>query len=159
MIFLGLGSNIGNRKQNLMRAIELLNQHNDIIVRKISSIYETEPYGVKEQDDFLNAVIVVETKLFPEELLDVCLTIESRMGRTRELRWGPRDIDIDLLSYNNEAMHTERLTLPHPFFALRKFVLVPMAEIAGDFIVSDGMTVKNLLMQCPDSSNVTLYFG
>ncbi|WP_177505363.1 2-amino-4-hydroxy-6-hydroxymethyldihydropteridine diphosphokinase [Anaerosinus sp.] len=159
MIFLGLGSNIGNRKQNLMRAIELLNQHNDIIVRKISSIYETEPYGVKEQDDFLNAVIVVETKLFPEELLDVCLTIESRMGRTRELRWGPRVIDIDLLSYNNEAMHTERLTLPHPFFALRKFVLVPMAEIAGDFIVSDGMTVKNLLMQCPDSSNVTLYFG
>ena len=81
------------------------------------------------------------------------------MGRTRELRWGPRVIDIDLLSYNNEAMHTERLTLPHPFFALRKFVLVPMAEIAGDFIVSDGMTVKNLLMQCPDSSNVTLYFG
>lgn len=159
MIFLGLGSNIGNRKKNLMRAIELLNQHNDIIVRKISSIYETEPYGVKEQDDFLNAVIVVETKLFPEELLDVCLTIESRMGRTRELRWGPRVIDIDLLSYNNEAMHTERLTLPHPFFALRKFVLVPMAEIAGDFIVSDGMTVKNLLMQCPDSSNVTLYFG
>lgn len=159
MIFLGLGSNIGNRKQNLMRAIELLNQHNDIIVRKFSSIYETEPYGVKEQDDFLNAVIVVETKLFPEELLDVCLTIESRMGRTRELRWGPRVIDIDLLSYNNEAMHTERLTLPHPFFALRKFVLVPMADIAGDFIVSDGMTVKNLLMQCPDSSNVTLYFG
>lgn len=159
MIFLGLGSNIGNRKQNLMRAIELLNHHNDIIVRQISSIYETEPYGVKEQDDFLNAVIVVETKLFPEELLDVCLTIESRMGRTRELRWGPRVIDIDLLSYNNEAMHTERLTLPHPFFALRKFVLVPMAEIAGDFIVSDGMTVKNLLVQCPDSSNVTLYFG
>lgn len=159
MIFLGLGSNIGNRKQNLMQAIELLNNHNDIRVKEFSSIYETEPYGVKEQDDFLNAVIAVETKLLPEDLLNVCLVIENRMGRTRELRWGPRIIDIDLLIYHREVINTERLTLPHPYLAMRRFVLVPMAEIAENFIIAEDLTVKALLMQCPDTSNVMPYFG
>ncbi|WP_425060842.1 2-amino-4-hydroxy-6-hydroxymethyldihydropteridine pyrophosphokinase [Sporomusa carbonis] len=161
MIALGLGSNIsGNnntREENIAGAIKLLSNHPCITVTKISSLYETEPVGLKEQPSFLNAVIAIETDLPPQELLDVCLSVERQMGRVREVRWGPRNIDIDLLIYHDEQMNAEKLELPHPRMPDRRFVLTPLAEIAGDILVYKGKTAKELLAATSDNSEVVLY--
>lgn len=159
MILLGLGSNLGNRKRYLMQAIEALNAHGDIVVEKVSSLYETEPYGMKEQADFLNLVLQIQTKISPERLLQACQEIELQLGRKRELHWGPRVIDIDLLIYHEERINTDTLILPHPYLALRRFVLVPMAEISCGKYIFDEVTAEKLLELCPDTSNVTLYLG
>jgi 2-amino-4-hydroxy-6-hydroxymethyldihydropteridine diphosphokinase len=157
MIVLGLGSNIGNntsREDNIATAIKLLDSHPRITVEKISSLYETEPVGLKEQPSFINAVIVIKTDLLPLELLDVCLAVEKKMGRVRELRWGPRNIDIDLLVYNDVTMTDAALELPHPRMAERKFVLIPLAEIADETPLYQGKTARELLAATMDDSNV-----
>lgn len=156
MILLGLGSNMGNRRKNILEAVRRLKKTQGIRVRKMSSLYETEPYGFKEQAMFLNAVVWIETEIEPEHLLAVCLAIETSMGRERGRRWGPRSIDIDLLIYHNRNLETKCLRLPHPYLALRRFVLIPMEEITRDLPVVGMLSARDLILHCPDQGKVRL---
>jgi 2-amino-4-hydroxy-6-hydroxymethyldihydropteridine diphosphokinase len=156
MILLGLGSNMGDRKQNILAAIDKMNANTQITVKKISSIYETEPYGLKNQANYLNGVVEISTNLSPEELLDACLLIEKELGRTRNVHWGPRTIDIDLLIYHNATLSLPKLILPHPYLALRRFVLVPMLNITNAVILN-GCNVQQLLDVCSDDGKVEIY--
>jgi 2-amino-4-hydroxy-6-hydroxymethyldihydropteridine diphosphokinase len=157
MIILGVGSNTGDREKNLRTALQLLEANCHIQIQTVSSLYETEPVGFSDQPSFLNAVVLVITELGAEDLLACCLAVEVQMGRARERRWGPRNIDIDLLCYNDLQLYSASLTVPHPRIKERKFVLVPMLEAAGDFEMADGGTVDNALQQCRGKEAVTLY--
>ena len=129
-VYLGLGSNLGDRHQNMLRAIELL-QKSGIGIRQVSPIYETAPLGYKDQPLFLNAVCQGTTfSLRPDELLRVVKGIEVRLGRTPSFRNAPRIIDIDILLYGNEIITTPQLIIPHPRLRERAFVLLPLADIA-----------------------------
>ncbi len=132
-IFLSLGSNIGDRKKNLTTAVNKLKENNNKI-EKISSIYETEPVGYKEQNRFFNIVIEIDTGLPPYELLKLILNVEKDMGRERKIHWGPRNIDIDIIFYKNLIINEPNLIIPHKEMHKRNFVLVPMNEIFPDFI-------------------------
>lgn len=112
--YLGLGSNMGDKKRYLYDAIQILNHHEQIMITTLSSLYETVPWGYVDQDIFMNLVVEIETTLAPIELLDVCQQIENELGRVREFKWGPRVIDVDILIYNDEAIECERLIVPHP---------------------------------------------
>ena len=131
--YVALGSNLGDREENLRNALKHL-EANDVRVVKVSTFIETEPYGVTDQPGFVNAVCQVETKLEPLELLRLLLNIEQEMGRVRLRRWGERNIDLDLLLYEDACMVSEELTLPHPDMQNRDFVLLPLAEIAGEVV-------------------------
>ena len=131
--YIALGSNIDDRLNYLTESIRALNQHSEIKVVNVSSIYETDPVGFTEQDAFLNMVVSVLTTLNPHELLAECMRIELELGRKREKVWGPRTIDLDILLYNHENIETESLLIPHPRMRERAFVLVPFLEIATDF--------------------------
>ncbi|RKD21560.1 2-amino-4-hydroxy-6-hydroxymethyldihydropteridinediphosphokinase [Caminicella sporogenes DSM 14501] len=135
-VFLSLGSNLGNKKENLDKAIDLLKKHDNINVIKISSYYETEPVGYTNQDYFLNIVIEIETALLPYDLFEYCSKIEQMLKRKRIIRWGPRTIDIDILLYDDLISNDEKLTIPHPRMTERAFVLVPLYEIAPDIKIS-----------------------
>lgn len=134
--YLSLGSNMGDRLDMLRQAVRLLMEHPAIEIRKISSLYETDPVGFTEQEAFLNMVVYLQTDLSALELLDVCQDIEKQLERKREIRWGPRTIDLDILLYNQGSLNTERLTIPHPRMHERAFVLVPLLEIdeTQDFV-------------------------
>ncbi|WP_284140741.1 MULTISPECIES: 2-amino-4-hydroxy-6-hydroxymethyldihydropteridine diphosphokinase [unclassified Virgibacillus] len=148
--FIALGTNIEPRFRYLSEAMERLAAHRQISVCKESLIYETEPVGYKEQADFLNKVIAVETTLSAIELLDVCQTIENELGRKREIRFGPRTIDLDILYYNNENIKTERLIVPHPRMMERAFVLIPLLELVPELVIGETF-VKTLLAELPES--------
>ena len=126
--YLGLGSNLGNREGNLQRACEMLG------ALEKSKIHETEPFGVLDQPKFLNMVCVVETELSPRELLEHCQEIERKIGRQKREKWGPREIDIDILFYGDQVVDEPDLKIPHPGIAEREFVLEPLREIAPDFV-------------------------
>lgn len=130
-IFLGLGSNIGDRERNLRMAVERLTSR-EVRILHISRIYETEPLDYKDQAWFLNQVVEAETALFPMQLLTRIGRVERELGRTRTVRKGPRTIDIDILFYGTAIMETARLEVPHPRIAERRFVLAPLAELAPD---------------------------
>ena len=138
--YLGLGSNLGNRKANLDQAVELLKAHPGIQINKVSSYYETEPVGYTDQPDFLNAAVEIETELSPRELLNTVLDIENKMGRKRTIRWGPRVIDIDILLYGTGQIEEEGLQIPHPRMMERRFVIEPLSEIAPELKLPDGRT-------------------
>jgi 2-amino-4-hydroxy-6-hydroxymethyldihydropteridine diphosphokinase len=127
--FIGLGSNMGDRYQYLMRAIDFLAGHPAIELVNISSVYETDPVGYEDQDQFLNMVIEAKTKLTANDLLAECMKIEQMLGRKREIKWGPRTIDLDILLFNQENIETEKLIVPHPRMLERAFVMVPLLEI------------------------------
>jgi 2-amino-4-hydroxy-6-hydroxymethyldihydropteridine diphosphokinase len=127
--YIALGSNMGDRERFLLSAIQQLDEHQEIRVTGRSGIYETEPVGVVDQDAFLNMAIEVETTLDARQLFSIMLDIESGLGRTRELRWGPRTIDLDLLLYHDLKQDDPELILPHPRMKERAFVLVPLVEI------------------------------
>ncbi|WP_144513499.1 2-amino-4-hydroxy-6-hydroxymethyldihydropteridine diphosphokinase [Bacillus sp. FJAT-22090] len=127
--YVSLGSNIGNRLHYLQRAVQLLRESSRIEVEKVSSIYETDPVGYVDQSPFLNMVVELKTSLSPHELLKKCNEIEAELGRTREIHWGPRTVDLDILLYNEEIMKTESLLIPHPRMTERGFVLIPLVEI------------------------------
>lgn len=131
--YVALGSNLGDREENLCTALKHL-QENGVEVIKTSTFIETEPYGVTDQPGFVNAVCQVETELAPLELLRLLLNIEQEMGRVRLRRWGERNIDLDLLLYEDAVVESEELTLPHPDMQNRDFVLIPLAEIAGEVV-------------------------
>ena len=138
-VFLSLGSNIGDRAANLSEAVRRLGAEPGIKVVAVSALYRTKPVGPVAQDDFVNGAVRVETTLEPEDLMRRCLAIEAGMGRdrTNSLRWGPRLIDIDIILYGNLTIKTEMVEVPHPRFAERAFVLVPLAELAPDHRVGD----------------------
>lgn len=129
--YLALGSNLSDRLANLQRAADLLDGTAGIRVARSSSVYETAPVG-PPQPDYLNAVLEVATTRSPRTLLEACLDVEERMGRVRLERWGPRVIDIDVLTYDDERVVEEDLTIPHPRMAERAFVLVPLADLDDD---------------------------
>ncbi len=129
--YIGIGSNLGNREDNCKEAIRLLKE-NGIVVKKQSSMYETEPWGVKDQPKFINMAIEIETDKKPEELLSVLKNIEKQIGRTETIKWGPRIIDLDILLYDDLILDLPELKIPHPLMHERDFVLKPLSEIAPD---------------------------
>jgi len=131
IVYVGIGSNLGDREKNCSRSIDLL-ERNGIVVRQRSSLYETMPWGVKDQPLFLNMVIEVETELKPQELLELLKNVEIEVGREKSSRWGPRTIDLDILLYDDITLNEDTLTIPHPFLHKRDFVLIPLCEIAPD---------------------------
>ena len=129
IVYLGLGSNLGDRRQNIQKALELLKE-NGVHLLKQSSVIETEPIGGPPQGKFLNAVIEVETQLSPQDLLTELKAIEKILGRVKTVHHGPRPIDIDILVYENIKIKTPKLTIPHPYMIEREFVMKPLREIA-----------------------------
>ncbi|NHM74611.1 2-amino-4-hydroxy-6-hydroxymethyldihydropteridine diphosphokinase [Staphylococcus sp. 11007852] len=133
-VYLGLGSNIGDREQQLKSAVERLDQVTDIHVQQVSSMHETKPVGYVDQPDFLNVCLHIKTSLSPEVLLQQCLDIEKELHRVRKVRWGPRTIDIDVLLYGDRIIESEQLIVPHPRMTERAFVMIPLNEIASHVI-------------------------
>ena len=128
-VFVGIGTNLGNRHKNIEDAFKNLQFYNLKIIKK-SPVYETEPYGLKEQPNFLNCVVEIEVEVSPEELLKKFLKIEKEMGRERKIPWGPRIIDLDILFYGNLVINEVNLKIPHPDIKNRFFVLKPLSDIA-----------------------------
>lgn len=155
-VYLGLGSNVGDRLAFLSEAVSRLNALPGSTVHEVSSIYETEPVGFKDQGDFLNLALQLETSLEPVELFNETKHIEKSIGRRDDVRWHPREIDIDILLYDELILRSERLFIPHREMLNRKFVLVPLSEIAGSVIHPvEKVEVQALLHRCKDSSRVT----
>ncbi len=143
-IFLGLGTNLGDRQQNLQRAVNGLAA--GMMITAVSQTYETPPWGVDEQPAFFNICLVAETNQTPFELLSFVKNLESEIGRIPTYRWGPRLIDIDLLFFNSEIIDDPNLIIPHLHLSERAFVLAPLAEIAADFVhPRTGKSIKVML--------------
>lgn len=132
--YIGFGSNIGDRLKHLQNAIHALSKTEGINLQKISSVYKTDPVGYEAQGQFLNGVAAIQTNFSPLFLLHTLKNIETAVGRQRRLRWGPREIDLDILIYGDLCLRTEKLVVPHPEMHLRRFVLVPLAEIAPNLV-------------------------
>lgn len=145
--FVGIGSNLGDRETNLARAIELLSAEDGIDVVAVSEIRETAPVGPVEQGPFLNGALQVETSLRPGELLERLLAVESRLGRVRAERWGPRSIDLDLLLYGDETIDEPGLNVPHPRLHERRFVLEPLADLDPGLEIPARGSVSALLAE------------
>ncbi|MGN0524167.1 MAG: 2-amino-4-hydroxy-6-hydroxymethyldihydropteridine diphosphokinase [Eubacterium sp.] len=126
---ISVGTNLGNRKNNIEKAINAINNIPYTDVLKVSSIYETEPVGYARQDNFYNAVLVVRSQYEPHEMLGICLGIESGLGRVRTLKNGPRILDLDIIFAENQVIDTKNLSLPHPRYHERRFVLEPLLEL------------------------------
>lgn len=155
--FLSLGSNIGDKKKNLARAIRYINVGIGHII-DLSGIYETEPWGFEANEKFLNMVIEIMSDLTPVEMMKKCLEVETKLGRIRNNSEGysSRIIDIDILFYGKTIVSTPELTIPHPHIQNRLFVLEPMFEIAPDYLHPlMGMTISELLVECQDTSIIT----
>lgn len=146
-VYLGLGSNIGDRESNLKRALDMLPARG-VLIRKRSSLYETEPWGERNQPLFLNMVVESETALAPQALLGVLKDVEAALGREKARKWGPRIIDLDILLYNHIILSEDFLKIPHPCMHEREFVLRPLHEIAPDAMHPLlGMNMRELIAQ------------
>ncbi len=156
-IFLGLGSNQGDRELNLKNSIKLLNSKAGKVLNT-SRIYESEPWGVKNQNYFLNQVIEIETHIDPIDLLNICKNIEYDMGRNPEIRWGKRVIDIDILYYQSRVINQKKLIIPHKLMQERKFVMIPLNDLNENHLHPIlKITNKEILNNCIDSCKVKYY--
>ena len=152
-VYLGLGSNMGDRQEHLNRALDFLSQRLRVV--QVSSVYDTEPVGNPEQPRFLNLVCQVSTGLEPMALLTLVKGIESKLGRLPSTSNAPRPIDMDILFYGDQVIETPKLTIPHPRLTERTFVLIPLAEIAPDLVHAvNGKTVKELMKSATDAQGV-----
>jgi len=157
-IYIGLGSNLGDRLANIRKAIELMRKEGIEIIDK-SSVYETEPVGYKEQGWFLNSAVKGKTELSPRRLWKRLEKIEKSMGREREVKWGPRIIDLDILFYGNKILNGKELQIPHSELHKRRFVLVPLREIAPKLVHPIcKKTVSELLRDLKDNSQVKFLY-
>lgn len=148
--YIALGSNLGDKEANLRQALKML-LVKGLQIRSVSSFFKTEPYGVTDQPEFINAVACVKTDLAPEKLLKLLLDTELEMGRVRLRHWGERNIDLDLLLYDDPIYYSEKLVLPHPDMQNRLFVLQPLSEIAADKIHPVyKKSIQNLLKSLTD---------
>lgn len=155
--YLLLGSNIGDRQKNLTAAFQALENLTGRII-KASQVYETAAWGKEDQAAFLNQVVLIQTPLTPAALLQETQEIETKLGRIREEKWGARLIDLDLLFYDDLILQTDNLTLPHPQLHLRRFTLMPLAEIAPELRHPVlHKTVADLLENCPDMLEVNIF--
>lgn len=154
--YLGLGSNVGNRERMLREALSRLDAHPCVRLLRVSRIYETEPWGEADQAPFLNLAALVWSCLEPPDLLEAAKRIESQLGRLPRHRWGPREIDIDLLVCQGLELDTPDLRVPHPSIAERQFVLVPLAELNPELLLGDGRPVSAHLS---DDSTVRPWSG
>jgi 2-amino-4-hydroxy-6-hydroxymethyldihydropteridine diphosphokinase len=152
-----IGGNLGNRLLLISKTVELLNQIFGPL-QKASSIYESSPWGGNSSGNYLNQVLIYATDLSPEYILEHIQKIEKSLGRQRDLKWGNRTMDIDILYYGEKKISTNHLQIPHPYLAERKFVLVPLKEVLSDFIHPViKKTTDQLNEECMDKSEVTLY--
>jgi 2-amino-4-hydroxy-6-hydroxymethyldihydropteridine diphosphokinase len=155
--YLHLGSNKGDRTSYLSNAIKQIADKIGHVTDQ-SAIYQTEPWGKKDQDDFLNMAIKVESNLSPEDALNATKKIETAMGSEKKEKWGPRIIDIDILYCDDLIMEKDNLVIPHPHIYERNFVLIPLMEIAGDFIDPvKEMSIEDIFDLCKDESEVLMF--
>ncbi len=156
LLYLHLGSNQGDRRLQLQKAIAAIEQEIGLLTSQ-SSIYETAAWGITDQADFLNQAVAIDTELSAEEVLSAILRIEQQMGREKIEKWGPRLIDIDILFYDDLCIELPKLTIPHPHLQERGFVLIPMLEIAADFYHPIFQkTIEELYIECKDPLDVRL---
>jgi len=160
-VFLGLGTNLGYREKNLRDALNKIGAHEKIFLESSSSIYETKPVdGPKGQPYFLNMVAKIKTSLKPHELLKELKAIEKEMGRKPRVRFGPREIDLDILLFDSETIKTEQLEVPHPRLKERPFVLIPLLEIYPAGRLPDGTPLRDVLKKLnPSLGDVVFYKG
>lgn len=159
-IYLSIGSNLGDRISNLINCLIFLEKQQEIDIIAWSSFYETEAWGYKNQPDFLNQIVAIETTLNPVELLKKLKELEQRLGRKKTFVWGPRVIDIDILTYRNFIIEERDLIIPHPRMTERLFVLVPLKQIAPDFCHPKlKLSINELLRDCPDKSQIRETLG
>ena len=151
---------MGDRLVNIVSALALLDRRSELSLVSLSSVYETEPLGMKNQPDFLNGAVCFTAELSPMAVLQACLDAEKQGGRRRTRRWGPRIIDLDLLLYDSLQIKTEELMVPHPQLANRRFVLEPLVEIAPDATVPGlNKNTRRLLNETTDSSRVRFFMA
>lgn len=156
IVFLSLGSNMGDKEKNLLNAIHAIRNIPQTVLLGTSKMWTTEAWGKTNQDDFINAVVSIETYQSPELLMGMLITIEEKLGRVRNEKWGPRIIDIDILFFGELILKTEKLIIPHPEMQNRKFVLVPLNEICPELIHPVyKKTIANLLLECDDKCVVS----
>jgi 2-amino-4-hydroxy-6-hydroxymethyldihydropteridine diphosphokinase len=156
-VYIGLGSNIGEREFYLRDAIQLLSREEGVRKIRISSLYETKPVGYVDQADFLNAVAMFETTKSPEECFEWIQKTERFLGRKREIHWGPRTIDIDLLLYGNAIINSDTLTVPHPRIAERAFVILPMMELDDSLHIPGIGDLKGMIHSLEGKDGVRLW--
>ena len=155
-VYLLFGSNEGDKVKHIERAVSMV-QHKAGQIKRISSLYETEPWGLKEQQSFINQAAQIDCNLAPAILLQLLKSIEHEMGRREGTKWGPRIVDIDILFYGNQIIDTPQLVIPHPFLQDRRFTLEPLNEIAPDLIHPVfHKTIRQLFAECTDTSNVVV---
>jgi 2-amino-4-hydroxy-6-hydroxymethyldihydropteridine diphosphokinase len=155
-VYVALGSNIDNRETYLKQAIAALYHHPEIELKACSSIYETEPVGYVDQAPFLNMVVALSTRMTPQQLLMTMQDIEKKLGRTRDIHWGPRTIDLDMLLYGDVQIVSEELTLPHPRMFERAFVLIPLAQVLAK-LNGASEAVSEELMKLTGKEGVTVW--
>ncbi len=145
IVYIGLGSNLGHKQENLAEARLLLEQVPGITIIKASSLYQTLPWGNVEQEDFINQVLEAESEINAFQLLERLQEIEIKLGRLRNGMWGPRTIDLDILLFGEERIREKNLIIPHPHMLERLFVLVPLAEISPELIFPNGTGIREVL--------------
>lgn len=154
-VYLSIGTNLGNREDNLQEALNQLRSKVEIV--KVSSIYETEPVGGVQQDDFLNIAVKIKTEMNPYQLLKFIHQIESELHRVRTIHWGPRTIDLDILYFNNIEVNDDQLIIPHPEIKNRNFVLIPMLEITNNDNIVLRDKILKMIEKTDDKNSVQKY--
>ncbi len=156
IVYIALGSNLNMPIQQLKLAIQAMADLPDTEIKKVSSLYQSQPLGPQDQPDYVNAVACLETGLSPLVLLDALQNIENGQGRIRLRRWGERTLDLDILLYDNQIIHNERLTVPHYDMQNREFVIVPLYEISPELILPDGVSLQQLVKRFSSHQMVIL---